>query len=147
MKKNVLNEEISRIKNMMGRINESEFDMSPKQEVSMEEESYDDEDENYEEEGGGEMKIVQVGIYPHDWTVRVYLPELEQEVAVDIEVDGREVKSIHIDDETTESSPIDEETKQMIMGLVKQGIEDRTIPLTEFIEYDVDREEFRDYIS
>ncbi len=54
MKKNVLNEEISRIKNMMGKINESEFNMVPQEEeVSMEEARYDDDDDEEEEEVKG----------------------------------------------------------------------------------------------
>jgi hypothetical protein len=140
MKKNVLNEEISRIKNMMGRINESEFDMTPKEEVSMDEQ-YDDEDED-----SGPIRITGYGVYPSNWQVDVYIPELQEEVKVDITTDGYDVESISVDDETTEMSPVNEEMKSHILQLVKNAIDSGDIKITPYLMYDMRRKKWGDHL-
>ncbi len=148
MKKNVLNEEISRIKNMMGKINESEFNMDPQEEeVSMEEARYDDDDDEDDDYGDtGPIRITGYGVHPKDWVVDVYIPELEEEVKVYISSDGYDVESIIVDDETTELSPINEEMKSHILELVKEAISSGMIKITPYLIYDLRRKEWGDYL-
>jgi hypothetical protein len=143
MKKNVLNEEISRIKSMMGRINESEFDMTPKEEVSMDEQ-YDDEEDEYGD--SGPIRITGYGVHPKDWVVDVYVPELQEEVKVYISSDAYDVESIIVDDETTELSPINEEMKAHILQLVKDAISSGMIKITPYLMYNMDRKEWADHL-
>ncbi len=143
MKKNILNEEISRIKNMMGRINESEFNITSEEEVSMKEQ-YDDEDE--EDEDNGPIRITGYGVHPKDWVVDVYIPELQEEVKVYITSDGYDVESINVYDETTELSPVSEEMRQHILQLVKEAIDSKMIKITPYLLYDMDRKEWGDYL-
>jgi hypothetical protein len=147
MKKNVLNEEISRIKNMMGKINESEFNMVPQEEeVSMEEARYDDDDDEEEDEDTGPIRITGYGVHPKDWVIDVYIPELQEEVKVYISSDGYDVESIIVDDETTELSPINEEMKSHILELVKEAISSGMIKITPYLIYDLRRKEWGDYL-
>jgi hypothetical protein len=143
MKKNILNEEISRIKNMMGRINESEFNITSEEEVSMKEQ-YDDEDE--EDEDNGPIRITGYGVSTEDWIIDVYVPELQEEVKVYITTDGYDVKSINVDDETTELSPVNEEMRQHILQLVKEAIESKMIKITPYLMYDLDTKKWGDYL-
>jgi hypothetical protein len=147
MKKNVLNEEISRIKNMIGKINESEFNMVPQEEeVSMEEARYDDDDDEEEDEDTGPIRITGYGVHPKDWVIDVYIPELQEEVKVYISSDGYDVESIIVDDETTELSPINEEMKSHILELVKEAISSGMIKITPYLIYDLRRKEWGDYL-
>jgi hypothetical protein len=132
---------------MIGKINESEFNMVPQEEeVSMEEARYDDDDDEEEDEDTGPIRITGYGVHPKDWVIDVYIPELQEEVKVYISSDGYDVESIIVDDETTELSPINEEMKSHILELVKEAISSGMIKITPYLIYDLRRKEWGDYL-
>ena len=114
MKKNILNEEISRIKNMMRKINESEYEM---------------EDDN-------NLVITHAGCFPDDWVVDVNMSNDDEDSAtVHVKTNGHEIVSITCDDDDNLHSRI---SNDQAIEFVKQKIEDGTLQFPPFIAMDGD---------
>ncbi len=116
MKKNILNEEISRIKNMMKKINESEYLM---------------EDDN-------NLVITHTGCFPSHWVVDVNMSNdngEEDSATVHVETMNDEVVSVTCDDDDNLHSRI---TNDQAIEFVKQKISDGTLVFPPFIAMDGD---------
>lgn len=145
MEKKILNEELSRIKNMMTKINESEFEMK-NSDISMEEQYDDDDDDDDEEEGNGVIKIEQIGISVHNLVIDIHIPVIDQTAKVYIEIDGYDVESIQVDDQTTELEELSIEQQQEILQLVRNAIKSGQIPITPWVVYDERSKHFINYM-
>jgi len=131
MKKNILNEEISRIKNMMGIINESEFEMG--NEVPMKEQSDDDNTD------AGNLVITHSGCYPEHWVVDVNLSNDNREedsTSVHVITSGDEVLSVICYDDDNFHSTI---SSKQAEEFVKQKIADGTLNFPPFIGMEGDK--------
>lgn len=116
MKKNILNEEISRIKNMMRKINESEYEM----------------------EDNNNLVITHAGCFPSDWVVDVNMSNdngEEDSATVHVKTMNDEVVSVTCDDDDNLHSRI---TNDQAIEFVKQKIEDGTLQFPPFIAMDGD---------
>ena len=125
MKKNILNEQISRIKSMMGKINESEYEMGPLSDMSMSED-----DDNMD---SGNLEITHTGCFPQHWVVDVNLSNdngEEDSTTVRVMTSGDEVISVTCDDDDNLHSSISNEQAE---EFVKQKIADGTLNFPPFI--------------
>ena len=116
MKKNILNEEISRIKNMMRKINESEYVM----------------------ENDNNLVITHAGCFPVNWVVDVNFSNdngEEDSATVHVKTMNGEVVSVTCDDDDNLHSRI---TNDQAIEFVKQKIEDGTLQFPPFITMDGD---------
>ena len=127
MKKNILNEEISRIKNMMGKINESEYKMGSLSDMSMSED--DNTDSN-------NLEITHAGCFPHHWVVDVnFSNDDEDSATVRVETRDHQVVSVTCDDNDNLHSRI---SNNQAIEFVKQKIADGTLEFPPFIAMDGD---------
>ena len=130
MKKNILNEQISRIKNMMGKINESEYEMESLSDMSMSED-----DDNMDSDN---LVITHAGCFPQHWVVDVNTSNdngEEDSATVHVETMNDEVVSVTCDDDDNLHSRIGND---QAIEFVKQKIEDGTLQFPPFIAMDGD---------
>ena len=123
MKKNILNEQISRIKSMMGKINESEYEMESLSDMSMSED-----DDNMDSDN---LEITHAGCFPHHWIVDVnFSNDDEDSATVHVKTNGHEIVSVTCDDDDNLHSTI---TNDQAIEFVKQKIDDGTLEFPPFI--------------
>jgi len=128
MKKNILNEQISRIKGMMGKINESEYEMEPLSDMSMSED-----DDNM---SSNNLVISHSGCFPHNWIVDVnFEGDDEDSVTVHVKTWGIDNIKVYCDEVDNLHSTI---TNNQAIRFVKQKIEDGTLVFPPFIAMDGD---------
>jgi prefoldin subunit 5 len=128
MKKNILNEQISRIKSMMGKINESEYEMESLSNMSMSED-----DDNM---GSNNLIISHSGCFPHNWIVDVnFEGDDEDSVTVHVKTWGIDNIKVYCDEVDNLHSTI---TNNQAIRFVKQKIEDGTLVFPPFITMDGD---------
>ena len=130
MKKNILNEQISRIKNMMGKINDSEYEMESLSDMSMSED-----DDNMDSDN---LVITHAGCFPEHWVVDVNMSNdngEEDSATVHVETMNEKVVSVTCDDDDNLHSRI---TNDQAIVFVKQKIEDGTLQFPPFIAMDGD---------
>jgi hypothetical protein len=135
MKKNILNEQISRIKSMMGKINESEYEMESLSNMSMSEDDDNMEDDNTD---SNNLEITHAGCFPQHWIVDVNMSNdngEEDSATVHVETMNDEVVSVTCDDDDNLHSRI---TNDQAIEFVKQKIEDGTLQFPPFIAMDGD---------
>ena len=130
MKKNILNEQISRIKSMMGKINESEYEMESLSDMSMSED-----DDNVDSDN---LEITHTGCFPHHWVVDVNFSNdngEEDSATVRVETRDHQVVSVTCDDDDNLHSRI---SNNQAIEFVKQKIADGTLEFPPFIAMDGD---------
>jgi hypothetical protein len=115
---------------MMGKINESEYEMGPLSDMSMSED-----DDNMD---AGNLEITHAGCFPHHWVVDVNFSNdngEEDSATVRVRTKGEKVVSVTCDDGENLHSRI---TNNQAIEFVKQKIADGTLVFPPFITMDGD---------
>jgi len=132
MKKNILNEEVSRIKNMMKKLNESEFEAETTHDMPMAEENDDYDDD----EDKKEMELGYIGVWLRNWVVDVDLPSMDDSIEVEIEASNYQIDKIKVPNKTQNNNKVTPEMKHKVIEFIKQKMSDNSLMLPPVISLD-----------